>query len=99
MFSKHVTRLSLVAALAALSACAHEETPAKADAVQMDWQSAVNLVFEGKAESAAQTHDGSVTFKMKNGETILTQTPTMDEIMRVKKTCGARCADLAIIME
>lgn len=96
MFAKHVI---FITALAALSACAHEETPAKTDALQMDWQSAVNLVFEGKAESAAQTHDGSVTLRLKTGETILTQTPQMDEIMRVKKTCGARCSDLAIIME
>lgn len=102
MSSSIVKILPLMALAAALSACAHEEAVNQAPPMEMTelkWDDAVNLIYGGNVETAAQSHKGEVTLNMKNGDRFVTQTPKMDAILRVKKGCGAPCSDMMIAME
>ncbi|MGJ8562625.1 MAG: hypothetical protein ACSHXY_03635 [Alphaproteobacteria bacterium] len=102
MTAKFLKFLPMIAVLGGLSACVHEDSTSQTpmpEVTHLEWQEAVNLIYEGNVGIVMQTHKGEVSFTLKNGDRYVTQSPTMDEILRVKKGCGAPCADMAIAME
>lgn len=63
---------------------------------KVNWYEALSFMYRGQVESAMQTHTGEVVLYMRSGERISTQSPQLDDIVRVKQACGVACSSMMI---
>ncbi len=78
--------------MAVLLATCHTPTPAHPVRApqSVSWDRAVALVNANLFEEAFQTHTLSVQLVLKDGSTVRTSEPEIDEIMRVIDGCGVK---------
>ncbi|MFZ5963623.1 hypothetical protein ACOXXX_11770 [Thalassococcus sp. BH17M4-6] len=90
-------RLSLFASVLALMACT-PPAPLPPDGSDIPWSEAVELFQQCRVETAFQLHDRTVTLTLKDGTTLHTVTPRLDDVVR-PGVMPPRCDDVGIIME
>jgi hypothetical protein len=66
---------------------------------RVSWQRAVELVNANQVEEAFQTHSLSVHLRLKDGSSVETVEPLIEEIMRVIDRCGQKCDHIMIATE
>ena len=91
--------IPVVSLLGLLLASCQTPVDPNAEPASVSWQRAVELVNTHKVEQVFQTHALLVALVLKDGATVQTVEPTIDEIIRVVRTCGPPCADIAIATE
>ena len=65
----------------------------------LPWSEALTILKSGVVERVAQTHDLDVELLLKDGTTITTQEPAIDDIFREITACGSPCASIALVTE
>jgi hypothetical protein len=63
------------------------------------WEQAVAMILNGEVSQVAQSHDLTVQLMLKDGRSLSTTEPAIDEVMRVIESCGAPCQDIQIATE
>ena len=63
------------------------------------WAEAVALLQSGQVEMAAQSHTLDVELTLKDGSTVTTREPAIDDLFRVVEECGEPCADILLATE
>lgn len=75
------------------------EMPAEEAADQISWEEALSLLNSGEVTAIFQTHSLSVTLTLKDGRTLRTVEPAIDDIFAAVEACGEPCADIALATE
>ncbi len=73
--------------------------PAEETADQISWEEALALLNSGEVTSVFQAHSLSVTLTLKDGRTLHTVEPAIDDIFAAVEACGEPCADIALATE
>lgn len=73
--------------------------PNAADGTEVMWVQAVAMIMNGEVAQVAQTHDLKVYLTLKDGRTLLSFEPKIDEVMLVIELCGEPCKDILIATE
>ena len=60
---------------------------------------AIEILYTGEVEMAAQSHNLDVILTMKDGSYIQTVEPNLDAIFQVIQECGQPCADIMLATE
>jgi hypothetical protein len=68
--------------------------PGANEAPVIKWRDAQNLILEGSVSQVTQLHDLTVILDLKDGSTVKTIEPSIDEVFRVIDQCGEKCADI-----
>lgn len=63
------------------------------------WEQSKLLILNGQVESIAQFHDLTVVLTLKDGRTILTKEPAIDDVFKLIEQCGQQCADIVQITQ
>jgi hypothetical protein len=63
------------------------------------WNNAIAMIMNGEVSQVAQAHDLTVTLTLKDGRTLTTIEPAIDEVIRTVEACGAPCSDILIATE
>ncbi|MDF1513341.1 MAG: hypothetical protein P1S60_05985, partial [Anaerolineae bacterium] len=63
------------------------------------WEDAVVLIMEGQVEQVVQLHNLDVTLTLRDGSTLKTVEPQIDEVFDVIKRCGDSCSDMILATE
>ncbi len=69
------------------------------DGAVVDWDTAVEILNTGEVEAAFQTHSLDVTLMLKDGRSIDTVEPGIDDIFDAIDACGTPCQTIAIATE
>lgn len=91
--------IPVVALLGLLLASCQTPVDPNAEPASVSWQRAVDLVNTHKVEQVFQTHALLVALVLKDGTTVQTVEPTIDDIIRVIRNCGQPCTDIAVATE
>lgn len=73
--------------------------PAEETADQISWEEALALLNSGEVVSIFQAHSLSVMLTLKDGRTLHTIEPAIDDIFAAVEACGEPCADIALMTE
>lgn len=73
--------------------------PAAQDGAEVIWHQAVAMILNGEVLQVMQTHELKVYLTLKDGRTLLSIEPKIDEVMRVIETCGEPCKDILVATE
>ena len=73
--------------------------PVYVDGDMVSWEQAVAMILNGEVTQVFQTHDLQVTISLKDGRSLTTTEPAIDDVMQVIETCGAPCQNIAIATE
>jgi hypothetical protein len=73
--------------------------PAAQDGTEVMWNQAVAMILNGEVLQVMQTHELKVYLTLKDGRTLLSVEPEIDEVMRVIQTCGDPCKDILVATE
>ena len=73
--------------------------PAEETVDQISWEEALALLNSGEVTSIFQAHSLSVTLTLKDGRTLHTVEPAIDDIFAAVEACGEPCADIALMTE
>jgi hypothetical protein len=73
--------------------------PALKDGDKIEWDQVAGALYSGQVESVAQAHDLQVTLKLKDGRTLVSTEPAIDDIINMVKQCGDPCKDIRIATE
>ena len=73
--------------------------PGLNDGASLNWEQAIGLIFSGEVIKVAQTHDLKVYLTLKDGRTLETVEPAIDEILRMIENCGEACKTIAVATE
>ena len=65
----------------------------------ISWTEAINLIMSGEVQQVVQTHSLEVTLILKNGTTLDTKEPAIDEVFREIERCGDLCSGIVKITE
>jgi len=60
----------------------------------VSWSEAIRILNSGQVESVFQTHSLDVTLVLKNGTSIYTKEPSIDDIFDEVKKCGNLCKNI-----
>ncbi len=63
------------------------------------WEEAVELIHEGKVQSAFQTHTLTVSLRLNDGTMVKTKEPKIDAIFQEIRNCGEPCKDVGMATE
>lgn len=63
-------------------------------AAMVTWEEAQNLILEGGVSQVTQLHDLTVILDLKDGTTVKTTEPAIDEVFKVIDQCGDPCSDI-----
>jgi hypothetical protein len=66
---------------------------------RVSWNEAKALITGGMVRQAFQTHALEVRLSLKDGTSVVTTEPRIDEVFRVIRECGAPCADIMTATE
>jgi hypothetical protein len=73
--------------------------PGVQDGAEVYWIQAVSMLMNDEVKEVMQTHDLKVYLTLKDGRTLLSYEPKIDEIMNVIKTCGVPCSKILVATE
>jgi hypothetical protein len=63
------------------------------------WDEIKLMILNGQVESVAQFHDLTVVLTLKDGRTIWTKEPAIDEVFKLVEQCGQKCAEIVQITQ
>lgn len=63
------------------------------------WSDAEAAIMAGKVREVVQLHSLKVTLTLKDGQTLVTIEPIIDEVFRVIERCGKKCSDIVLATE
>ena len=66
---------------------------------EIAWEAVEALLATGQVDTVFQTHALGVTFLMKDGSSIESVEPGIDDIFRLVDECGDPCRDVALATE
>lgn len=73
--------------------------PNAADGTEVMWVQAAAMIMNGEVAQVLQTHDLKVFLTLKDGRTLLSIEPKIDEVMLVIELCGEPCKEIIIATE
>lgn len=73
--------------------------PELKDGDEVDWSKVVGIIMSGQVSKVAQTHDLKVYLTLKDGRTIVSVEPVIDELMGLIDYCGDPCKDILVATE
>ena len=73
--------------------------PGVLDGAEVYWTQAVAMIFNNEVTQVMQTHDLEVYLTLKDGRTLLSIEPQIDEVMKVIQSCGDPCSKILIATE
>lgn len=65
----------------------------------VEWDEAVELIKAGNVQAIGQAHSLDISLEMKDGCTLKTVEPMIDEAVRVLNECGDPCDETGFITE
>ena len=68
--------------------------PEANEAPMITWEDAQNLILEGRVSQVTQLHNLTVILDLKDGSTVKTIEPAIDDVFKVIQQCGDKCADI-----
>lgn len=63
------------------------------------WEQAADLIRNGLVEAVFQTHALDVTLELKDGRSLTTIEPQIDDVFQVIDECGEPCSDMVLATE
>jgi hypothetical protein len=66
---------------------------------EVDWETAVEILYSGNVEMVAQAHSLDVVFTMEDGSQIHTVEPEIDAIFTEIQKCGEPCSQIIYATE
>jgi hypothetical protein len=73
--------------------------PELKDGDSFDWTRIYGPLESGQVEKVQQTHDLKVYLTLKDGRTLMTVEPAIDEILKLIQTCGEPCKEIRVATE
>ena len=73
--------------------------PDAKDGDEVSWEHAISMILNGEVTQVSQTHDLKVFLTLKDGRTLVTTQPVIDEVIKVIDKCGDKCRDIRIATE
>ena len=73
--------------------------PELKDGDEVDWNKAVGIILTGQVTQVLQTHDLKVFLTLKDGRTLVSTEPVIDELMGIIDYCGDPCKGTRIATE
>jgi len=69
------------------------------DGDSLEWYQAVGVIFMGQVTKVLQAHSLDVFITLKDGRTLVTVEPQIDDVLKVIEQCGEICKDILIATE
>ena len=69
------------------------------DGDKIEWFQAVAIINNGEVSKLVQAHSLQVTLSLKDGRTLLTEEPAIDDVLKVIEACGDPCKGIQIATE
>jgi hypothetical protein len=69
------------------------------DGAEVFWEQAVGMIMYGEVSKVVQTHDLKVYLTLKDGRTLVTVEPAIDEVLKMIQMCGEMCKDIKVATE
>jgi hypothetical protein len=69
------------------------------DGGELSWVQAQQMILQGYVVEVMQTHELKVYLTLKDGRTLITVEPKIDDIFNVIEVCGETCVDIIIATE
>jgi hypothetical protein len=73
--------------------------PDAKDGDEVSWDQAVSMILNGEVSQVMQTHDLKAYLTLKDGRTLVTTQPGIDEVIKVIEKCGEKCKNIRIATE
>jgi len=73
--------------------------PGVLDGTEVNWGQALAMIMNGEVTQVMQTHDLEVYLTLKDGRTLRSIEPQIDEVMKVIQSCGDPCKNIMIATE
>jgi len=73
--------------------------PDAKDGDEVPWSNAVAIILNGEVTQVMQTHDLKVSLSLKDGRTLMTIEPNIDDMIKVIEECGENCKYIRIATE
>jgi hypothetical protein len=73
--------------------------PELKDGDVLTWEQAVGAILSGQVTKVAQTHDLKVYITLKDGRTLETTEPAIDDVIQLVKSCGDTCKEIRVATE
>jgi hypothetical protein len=73
--------------------------PDAKDGDEIRWDQAVSVILNDEVSEVTQTHDLKVYLTLKDGRTLVTVEPVIDEVIKVIQKCGENCKSIRIATE
>jgi len=73
--------------------------PDASDGDYMEWYQVTALITNGEVEKVVQTHDLQIYITLKDGRTLVSVQPEIDDVIKFIKKCGDACKDIRIATE
>ena len=69
------------------------------DGDSLQWYQAVGVIYLGQVTKVLQDHSLNVYITLKDGRTLVTVEPQIDDILKVIEQCGEICKDIRVATE
>ncbi len=69
------------------------------DGDSLEWEQAMGAVYSSQVTKVMQTHDLKVYLTFKDGRTLVTVEPAIDDILKLIDSCGDLCKDIKVATE
>ncbi len=66
---------------------------------KLEWDKVIGALASGQVTSVAQTHDLQVVLTLKDGRTLVSTEPAIDDIIKMVQQCGNPCKDIKVATE
>lgn len=73
--------------------------PGVLDGTEVNWVQAVSMILNGEVTQVMQTHDLEVYLTLKDGRTLHSIEPQIDDVMKVIQSCGDPCKNILVATE
>ena len=69
------------------------------DGAEITWNQAIALLYNGEVSKVIQSSSLKVTLLLKDGRTLITTEPALDDVVKAIQTCGAPCQEIEVVTE
>jgi len=73
--------------------------PEIGDGGELTWEQAQFMILQGYVSQVAQEHSQKVFLTLKDGRTLFTVEPNLDDVFTIIEECGEICQDIVIATE